>query len=161
MTAIVVAPDLERALVVITGIFQVAADEALVSCACPHGQDCNGIRIRDISLENRRFELLAHTMEQEFVQKQRDRGHELADTNLRLHGPFWSYDFDHTLADVDSSTWRDAMKRDQNGDEHPELTVPLVFERDTTVSNPWRDYAIEGLFMKQAVLTEVVIPDGE
>lgn len=161
MTAIVVAPDLDRALVVIAGIFQVPAEDALVSCACPHGQDCNGIRIRDISVANRAFELLAHQMEQEFVAKRRARGEELANTDMRLHGPFWSYDFDHRLTDEGSSTWRDAKRKDTNGDEHPEITLPLVFERDTTVSNPWRDYAIEGLFLKQSVLTEVVIPDGE
>ena len=161
MTAIVVAPDLDRALVVISGVFQVPAEDAMVACNCPHGRDCNGIRIREISVANRKFELLAHEMEQEFVRKQMNRGVELADTNLRLHGPFWSYDFDHILSDDTSSVWRDAKAKDRNGDEHPEIALPAVFERDTTVGNPYRDYVIEGLFMRQAVLTEVVIPDGD
>lgn len=161
MTSIVVAPELDRMVVERRGIFTVPAEDSLVACNCPHRKPCNGIRIRSISLENRAFELLAHDMEQRFLERQAARGFELMGAELLLHGPFWSYDFNSHLADISSSAWWDAQKKDRNGDEHPENTLGYVFEVDQSAFNPYRDYLIVGTFLKQAVLTEVFIPDGD
>ena len=158
MAAIVVTPDLERCLVELVGVFQVAAEDSLVSCLCPQQRPCGGMRIRNIGVADRAFELHAHQLEMTFIERERARGYELADSDLRLHGPFWSYDFNHTLTDDGASAWREAKRPDRNGDEHPELALPFVFERDETVANPYRDYLIVGRFLKQAVLTEV--PSG-
>ena len=161
MTAIIVAPDLELCLVQRDGVFTVPAEDCLVRCNCPMNRPCGGILIRQIAVANRKFELLAHDMEQRFLDRQQVRGYELVNNELRLHGPFWSYDFNAHLADVGSSVWGEAVQPDKNGDEHPENALPFVFERDETAFAPYRDYIIVGQFLKRAVITEVIVPDGD
>ena len=65
---------------------------------------------------------------------------------VRLHGPFPSYDFNQNLSDVQAAVWRDAQRPDSNGDEHPELALGSVFERDLAF-NPYADYVYLATFL--------------
>ena len=161
MTAIVVAPELELCLTEKRGIFTVPAEDCLVRCNCPYGLPCEGILVRGIGLQHRKFELLAHDMETRFVERQAVRGFELMGNELRLHGPFWSYDFNSHLSDIEAAALKEAQRRDANGDQHPEKALGVVFEREEHAYAPYRDYLLVGQFLKRAVLTEVIVREAE
>ena len=158
MTAIIISPELELSLVERRGIFTIPTEDATLTCNCPKGLACGGIAFDKIPLKHRTFEMHARELAKRFIERQAVRGYELVGDDLRLHGPFWSYDFNNTLTDINSSLFKDAQRQDRNGDTHPELVLGAVFERDLAF-NPYVDYRVVGQFLKQAVITEVISRD--
>ena len=174
MTAILVAPDLDKAVMQKTGIFTLSKADAsvagkVIGCNCPDrignnkdtSQGCSGFRVEQIPLQYRKFDLLARQMGQRFIERQKVRGFEWMNTPLRLHGPFESYDFENTMVDVDSPVWSSAAQRDKADNfEHRERVVPLVFERPVGAANPKVDYQFVGEFLFQDFLTDLELPNG-
>lgn len=162
MTAFVVVPSLEIECVEKRGIDQVPAEDSLVSCAlCDHELgilrgDCTGFAITGIPAHLSRIEYHFREFQTRFLDAMSRRGHELQGSQLQIHGPFPSYDFVHQMVDINDSRLKDAKKQDRNGDEHPELSLPVVFER---LENGFRDYVFRGMFLKQAQFTEVIVND--
>ena len=159
MTAFVVSQSLEKALVVKRGTVQIEAVDAKASCLCSENVlmgNCPGIRLTALPAEMHAMEYHLRGVQDMFIERQRARGYEFTGMEMPLHGPFASYDFMHVMVDVNDSRLADAAKQDRNGDEHPELALPVVFERQ---ENGFRDYVFVGRFIKQAELTEVILDD--
>lgn len=148
--------ELQSFIVQRRGIFTLPVEDARLRCACPG--PCEGIEVRKIGLERRDMELLARSMEDRFVERMAVRGYELLG-GLRLHGPWPSYDFNNHLLDVESSIFSDAKKTHGDGEEHPELSLGAVFEREGAF-NPYMDYLLVGDFTKKGVWTEIIVPEG-
>ena len=161
MTAFVVVPSLELQCVERRGIDQVPAEYARVGCRlCDHELgilrgDCSGFAITGIPAHLSKTELHFREFQTRFLNAMTERGFDL-ESVLQVHGPFPSYDLLSQMVDINDSRLKDSQKRDKNGDEHPELSLPVVFERQ---ENGFRDYVFRGMFLKQAQFTEVIVND--
>ena len=154
MPNILVAPNLEKMLVQERGIVTVPSEEALVSCFCVRSipQPCSGLRVNDLPLQARQLQLHLFQAAMKWEERMRVRGYQLSG-ELRLHGPWPSYEFNQQLIDIESSLWAKAEAEDD-----PSLLLPFVVDRVAT--SPYSDYLLVGQFWKQAVLTEIWIPDS-
>lgn len=152
MTGIIVAPNLEKHLVVRRGILTVPQEDASVGCQCVHGRPCQGLSVNDLPLSARPLELYVRQMGDKFIARMAIRGFQLVGQKLRLHGPWPSYELNQHLTDVESAAWGEAKRQDD-----PSLTLPFVFDRDA--SSPYMDYLLVGQFIKEAVLTEVIVKE--
>lgn len=141
--ALVVVKDRQLCPVPIRGIFTVPAEDATVSCSCPAA--CQGLLLPNLPLGARQFQLHAYALQDKLIERQRARERELLG-DIRLHGPFPSYDFNQNLVDVRASFWNEARRPDPNGDEHPEKALDAVFERDAAFS-PYSDYVYMATFL--------------
>ena len=158
MTGIIVAPDLGTELVDRSGVFTVdAMDTRLLECNCPRriGNGCGGIDVNKLPQEHRAFELKCKEMGQRFIRQQKARGFEWAG-DLVVHGPFQSYDFANTMQDFDSPQWRNMQRSQEDGMEHPDQLLPMVFERFTHLA----DYVVVGKFLFKDVMTDMEEPVG-
>ena len=157
MTGLLVAPDLDIVLVKRQGSFTLPAENGTVACLCPQGRPCGGVDIDKLPQTEAAFFGVAKDMGNRFIERQKPRGFEFPlSGQLVLHGPFPSYEFNRRLADVESSVFRDAMRRDRNGDEHPELALDVVFERDAF--SPYVDYVFVGMFLFKDRMTDLEVP---
>jgi hypothetical protein len=147
--SLVVVKDKQLCPVPIRGVFTLPTEDALVRCVCP--DKCEGILLPQIPLEARMFQIYAYQLQDRLIERQRARGRELTG-DVRLHGPFPSYDLNHNLTDVKASLWAEAARRDANGDEHPELLLDAVFERDQAFS-PYSDYVYLATFLGYEYVT--------
>lgn len=154
MVALVVAPDLELSKVERRGILTVPSEDATASCRCPAGQPCEGLRLGMLPLASRTLEKYALEMADRFISRLAVRGYDLIGQEVRLHGPWVSYEFNQRLADVESSVWNEAMRRNEDGDDDPAKALGFVFER---AFSPYSDYLLVGEFLKRNVLTEVIV----
>ena len=153
MPGILIAPDLDLVLVERRGIFTVPAETATVSCSCPQRKPCKGVEVTRLPQEQHVFAGWAKEMGEMFIARQKPRGFEWVQGNLWLHGPFPSYEFNQRLQDIETSMIKAAQRKDQNGDEHPELALPLVFERDAF--GPYVDYLFVGKFLMKDRMTDL------
>ena len=144
MPAIVVAPDLSLVKVVRRGILTVPVEDAAARCACP-SPSCSGLDVNTLPLTARALQKHVLLMGQRFIERMRVRGYELVGT-LRLHGPWPSYDFNNTLADIESAGL--------NSDD-PADALGVVHNRQAF--NPYSDYLLVGEFLKQAVLLDIPV----
>lgn len=147
---IVIAPDLETHLVQRRGIVTVPNEDALAACWCGARQRCPGLSLSQLPLEMRKLEIYLLEMAKKFQSRMAVRGYELVG-DLRLHGPWVSYEFNQTLADTESALWREAEKQD-------DLSHVLPFVHNRAFS-PYSDYLLVGDFLKEAVLTEVILKE--
>ena len=152
MPGIIVSPELGVSLVTRRGIVTVPEEMAMVSCGCPHNKPCTGLVIRNLPLPARELELQLTAMGERFIDRMRVRGFDLAGA-LVLHGPWPSYEFNQRLLDTESEA---ARRAEQEGDLS--YLLPFVFERNA--ASPYKDYLLVGDFLKQNVLTEVVIKEA-
>ena len=104
------------------------------------------------------FQLHASRLQDDLIAKQRARGRDLTG-DIRLHGPFPSYDLNQNLVDVKASMWAEAQRPDKNGDEHPELVLDAVFERDEAFS-PYSDYVYVATFLGLEYFTRESVTGG-
>ena len=158
MTGIIVAPDLGTELVDRSGVFTVdAADTRLIECNCPRklGNGCGGIDLNKLPQEHRAFELRCKEMGNRFIRQQKARGYEWV-SDLVVHGPFQSYDFANTMQDADSGQWRNMRRSKEDGMEHPEALLPMVFERFMHLA----DYVVVGKFLFKDTMTDLEAPVG-
>ena len=142
MSTLVVVKDRQLCPVPIRGVFTLPTEDASVKCRCPAA--CEGMLLPSIPLEARAFQLYAYEMQTKLIEQQRTRGRELSG-DIRLHGPFPSYEFNRHLVDINASLWAEAARPDKNGDEHPELALDAVFERDAF--SPYSDYVYMATFL--------------
>lgn len=154
MPALIVTPELELSKVERRGILTVPCEDATASCFCLQGKPCEGLRLGYLPLSSRSLERYALQMADQFVGRMATRGFELFGQELRLHGPWPSYEFNQRLADVESTMWKEAMRRNADGDDNPAKALGFVFER---AFSPYSDYLLVGDFLKRNVLTEVVV----
>ena len=133
MPVVLVAPERELAKVVRRGILTVPGEDALVRCLCP--KPCAGMA--KLPLQARKLERYALEMGARFTERMAVRGYGLIG-ELRLHGPWPSYELNRNLSDVNAENWED-----------------MVFEQDAM--SPYSDYLLVGEFLKQSVLTEVIV----
>ena len=150
MTHIVVAPELEISKVVRRGIVTVPEEMAKVSCDCLLRKPCSGLVT--FPLEARELELHMRGMADKFISRMAVRGFESIG-GLGLHGPWPSYEFNERLADIEAEAWKRAEREQDRS-----YLVPFVFERDAT--SPYKDYLLVGEFLKENVLTEVIVKEG-
>jgi len=151
MTGVVVSPELGISKVVRRGIVTVPMEMASVSCDCVRRQSCQGLVVRELPLTARGLELKLLEMSDLFIERMRVRGYEPVG-GLRLHGPWPSYNFNERLADIESEAWKRA-EREQD------LSYVLPFIIEPQASNPYSDYLLVGDFLKQNVLTEVIVKE--
>lgn len=128
----------------IRGVFTLPSEDATVRCRCPE-KPCEGIKLTEIPLKARTFQKHAYELKDKLIAAQRSREREFAG-GLELHGPFPSYDLNQHLTDVRASMWQNALRPDQNGDQHPEVSLDAVFERDKAF-NPYSDYYYTAMFL--------------
>ena len=156
MTGILVAPDLGVVLIRRQGSFTLPQENATVACLCPERKPCGGVDIDKFPQSEASFMHVAKDMGNRFIERQKPRGFEFPlSGQLVLHGPFPSYEFNTRLADAESSMFRDAKRPDKNGDEHPELALPFVFERDAF--SPYADYVFVGMFLFKDRMTDLEV----
>lgn len=149
MTSIVVAPELGISRVTRRGIVTVPEEMALVSCNCLRRKPCPGLTA--LPLEARELELQMLAMGQKFTERMAVRGYELIG-GLVIHGAWPSYEFNQRLVDVEAQAWKTAEK-----EQDLSHVLPFVFERDA--ASPYKDYLLVGDFLKQNVLTEVIVKE--
>ena len=155
MPGIVVAPDLGKVLVQKQGIFQMHAEDARLECNCPRrrANGCGGITPSNLPFEFHDFELLCMEMGKKFLDSMRRRGYEWVKGSLVVHGPFPSYDFNHTLGDASSNEL--VVRREKHdGFEHPERSLAFVHERNEV----WVDYVVVGEFLFRDQMSDVEAP---
>lgn len=159
MPGILIAPSLDKVLVERRGIFTVPVENATVKCWCTVGKPCQGVSIDSLPQAFHSFVMWAKQMGEMFIERQKPRGFEFPTSGeLRLHGPFPSYDLNNQLADVESTALKEAMQRDKDGVEHPEKAVPFVFEREAF--NPYMDYVFIGSFLFKDRMTDLEVSVG-
>ena len=147
---VITTPSLGHSLVVRRGILTVPSEDALVSCACvTGGRSCNGLQPNQLPLNAWVLEKYVREMGTRFIERMRVRGFEWVGSELLLHGPWSSYEFNRTMVDVESSLWAEAKRLDD-----PSLILPLVIEQPKL--GGYMDYLLVGRFLKQYVLTEVL-----
>lgn len=146
--SLVTVQDKRLCPVPITGVFTIPSEDALVSCNCPG--PCKGISLPNIPLHARAFQLHAYEMKDKLIERQKVRGRDFV--SLSFHGPFPSFDFNNNLTDIKASLWNDAVRKDQNGDEHPEEALVAVFEVDDAFS-PYSDYQFRAMFLGYEYVT--------
>ncbi len=152
MTALVITPSLEKSLVTKRGIVTMPVEDATVSCLCVKGQNCNGIVVNKLPVEASVLESHMRMMGDKFIGQMGRRGLEWVGGDLRLHGPWPSYEFNKTLADVESQSWKDAEKED-------DLNHVLQYVIEQPVEGGYSDYLLVGDFMERNVWTEVINAD--
>ena len=148
---IVVAPSLGVSKVVRRGIVTVPEEMATVSCDCLQRKSCSGLA--ELPLEARDLELHIRGMADKFISRMAVRGFESIG-GLRLHGPWPSYEFNERLANIEAEAWRRAEQEQDRS-----YLLPFVFERDA--ASPYKDYLLVGEFLKENVLTEVVVKESD
>ena len=148
MTAILVTPELDMALVQRRGVMTVPVEDATVSCLCLAGKPCKGLIIGNLPLASRQLDLYAMEMGKRMIERLGVRGYQHVG-GLGLHGPWESYEFNQKLTDMESWAFKEAQQNDD-----PSLVLPFVLERDGT--SPYSDYLLVGNFLFRNVLTEVV-----
>lgn len=153
MTSVVITPALERSLVIKRGIVTVPDEDASVSCLCVRGQNCGGIVVNQLPVAASTLESYMRVMGDKFVSRMGARGLEWVGGNLRLHGPWPSYEFNKTAADMESQAWKDAERED-------DLNHVLQYVIEQPVENGYSDYLLVGEFMERNVWTEVEVPDA-
>ena len=151
-TGLVFVPHLDVTPVQRRGILTVPAEDAVVSCNYPSGLPCEGLPADNLPLAAHALGLYVYDMGKRFIDRMAARGYEWMG-NLRLHGPWPSYEFNRYLADVESSVWREAAREDDHS-----LVLPYVIDR--AASSPYSDYLLVGDFMVRNVFTEIIVPDG-
>ena len=147
MPAFVVAPDLPIVKVVRRGILTVPIEDAAVRCACP-SPSCAGLDVNTLPLTARTLQRHVFMLGQRFIERMRIRGYEQSPgATLRLHGPWVSYEFNNTLADIESSALS------------PEATPmdALALAHTRAAFSPYSDYVLVGEFLKQAVLLDIPV----
>lgn len=145
---LVITPSLEKSLIQRRGIVTVPDEDATISCECVSARPCNGLTVRELPLEARTLESHMRMMGDKFVSRMRARGLEWVGGDLRLHGPWPSYEFNRTMADVESSMWRQAESEDE-----PRHVLPMVIERAPV--GGYSDYLLVGDFLATNVWTEM------
>ena len=158
MPGIIIAPNLDTVLVQRQGIFTLPAEDAIVGCNCQFKKPCGGVDIDKLPFEVVAFFHTAKAMGSRFIERQVARGFEYVGPMV-LHGPFPSYDLNRNLADLESSRLKEAMRRDHDGFEHPEMSLEFVFERDE-IGN-YADYVFVGDFLFKDQMTDVEVPSGQ
>lgn len=151
---LVVTPSLEKSLIQRRGIVTVPDEDASVSCECVRGRPCHGIEVSKIPLEARTLESHMRVMGDRFISRMRARGAEWIGGDLKMHGPWPSYQFNQTMADVGSSLWAQAEREDDLNH-----ALPFIIEQPT--ENGYSDYLLVGDFMVRNVWTEVEVPDAD
>ena len=149
---IVITPDLEIGIAIQKGVVTVPYEDAIVRCNCPDRKMCAGIDVDKMPLEARTLQRHLYMMGQKFIERMAVRGYKHPGKPLRLHGPWPSYDFNNHLANMESSTWAEAMRLDD-----PSLVLGYVFDR--TAFEPYMDYLLIGEFLTKAVWTEIIVPE--
>ena len=107
---VLVAPELEKSLVQRRGIVTVPVEDATVSCPCVMGKPCHGLLVNGLPLTARALELHMRAMGDRFIARMRVRGYEWSGKDLRLHGPWVSYEFNQRLVDVEAAIWAQAKR---------------------------------------------------
>lgn len=157
MPELIVAPELHKAVIERQGIFTMLREDAALECNCPQrrGEGCGGIAIDDIPLVFRTFQLLCQEKAKRFIQRLAARGYEFQDgSDVLVHGPFPSYEYERRLGDAGSPVWAKAMNRDyRDGLEHPERALPFVFERDP--DGGFVDYVLVARFLIEDKFTDL------
>lgn len=151
MTGILVTPELGKSLVWKKGVLTMPKEDATVSCDCVPGRPCRGLVVRDLPLEAGPLRRYVEEMGKRFIARQAARGCEFLG-EMRLHGPWESYEFNQTAMYVENEAWKRAAAED-------DLTyvLPYVIERNGT--SPYSDYVLLGNFLARNVLTEVVVKE--
>ena len=144
MPAIIVGPNLPIVKVVRRGILTVPVEDASVRCSCP-SPTCQGLDVNALPLTSRALQKYVFTMGDRFIERSRIRGYEAVGT-LRLHGPWVSYDFNNTLADIESAAL---------SSEDPADALGFVHNRETF--SPYSDYVLVGEFLKQVVVLDIPV----
>jgi hypothetical protein len=108
--------------------------------------------VYDLPLEARELELHLRGMGEKFVSRMAIRGYESIG-GLVLHGPWLSYEFNTKLVDIENAAWKRAEK-----EQDLSHILPFVLERDAT--SPYKDYLLVGDFLKQNILTEIVVKES-
>lgn len=152
MPGLVLTPSLEKSLVTKRGIVTVPDEDATVSCLCVRNQPCPGIVVSQLPVAAATLEAHMRMMGDKFVDRMRVRGLEWVGGDLRLHGPRPSYEFNKTMADIESQAWKDAERED-------DLTHVLQYVLEEPVENGYSDYYLVGDFMERNVWTEVTNAD--
>lgn len=109
--------------------------------------------VEALPLAYRALQSYVRQMGDKFINRLAIRGYDLV-SGLRLHGPWPSYGFNEHLSDVKTSLWKQA---DRENDLSPLLGE--VFNQEGRAFSPYVDYLLVGAFLKQAVLTEIWIPE--
>jgi len=152
LPSLLVTPSLDKTIVQRRGIVTVPNELAKAACRCPG--PCNGISINTLPLPLRPLEIHLRQMGDRFIDRMRVRGFEWVGGDLRLHGPWVSYEFNQHVADVESAAWREAERS-----EDPSAILPFVFEQDA--ASPYSDYLLVGQFITTPVLTEIIVKEDE
>ena len=148
MTALVITPSLEKSLVTKRGIVTIPDEDATASCLCVKNQNCHGIVVSELPVESAMLERYMLEMGTRFISRMKARGLEWVGGDLRLHGPWPSYEFSKTAADIESQAWKDA---EREGD----LSHALSFVIEQPVKGEYSDYLLVGDFIEPNVWTEV------
>lgn len=159
MPNIVARPHRELVLAVRRGTFTVPDAVATVNCNCAFRLPCEGLVLTSLPQESWELAKVARERAKTMAARLAVRGQRLIG-DLRLHGPWISYNFEQHLVDADSSAWDQARKQER-GDgvyEDPSALLPMVFERDAAL--PMSDYLLVGYFeMQEAGFDEPVVMD--
>lgn len=150
---LIVSPELSKSLVERRGILTVPDEDATVSCPCVRRQPCNGLSVNDLPLPARSLELYVREMGDKFIDRMAVRGFEWVGGNLKLHGPWPSYEFSRNMADVESALWREAEQQEDRS-----IVLPFIIEQP--VQGGYSDYLLVGDFMARDVLTEIEVPNA-
>jgi len=144
-----ITPTLEKSLVSRRGIATVPEEMATVSCECVTRKPCSGLAAFPLVARNLELELAR--MGKLMVGRLARRGYEWLG-ELKIHGPWPSYEFNERLADIEAEAWkRAAVEKDLS------YTLPFVFEWNA--ASPYKDYLLVGDFLLQNVLTEVIVKE--
>lgn len=133
------------------GVLTVPKEDATASCDCVARKPCRGLVVRDLPLEVGPLQRYVEEMGRRFIDRQQVRGCEFMG-EMRLHGPWESYEFTKTAMYIENEAWRRAAKE---GDLS--YVLPYVIERNGTSS--YSDYVLLGNFLVRNVLTEVVVKE--
>jgi hypothetical protein len=153
MVGLVITPSLEKSLVTKRGIVTVPDEDATASCLCVSGQNCVGIIVNQLPVESATLERYMLEMGTRFISRMKARGLEPVGGDLRLHGPWPSYEFSKTAADIESQAWKDAEREDDASH-----ALPFIIEQP--VKGAYSDYVLVGDFIAPNVWTEVEVPDA-
>ena len=151
MTSLLVTPELGKSLVWKKGVLTVPKEDATVSCDCVTGRPCRGLVVRDLPLAAGPLQRYVEEMGKRFIDRQQVRGCEFMG-EMRLHGPWESYDFNQMAMQIESEAWKRAAQ-----EEDMSYVLPYVIERNGT--SPYSDYVLLGNFLVRNVLTEIVVKE--
>ena len=151
MTSLLVSPELGKSVVWRRGILTVPNEDAAISCNCVARRPCRGLVVGDLPLEVRKLQLYVQEMGTRFVERLKVRGYEWLG-EMRLHGPWESYEFNKMAQNIEDAAWKRAEK--ESDLSH---VLPFIIEKDGT--SPYSDYVLLGNFLVRNVLTEVVVKE--